>query len=225
LFSIFQLVSNALRCLIRFVEHYPHLFEDPTVLANICEAVIIPNMAIRASDEELFEDDPDEYFLRDVKASDVDTRRRAACDLFRTLTQNFEAEIIKISWENVQLLLNQFNTAPATNWRAKDTAIYLVISMASKISFIKLHGVTQFYQQQILPELERANINELPVLKADALKFLMTFRNMLGAPIIISSLPQIVRHLSAQSIVVHTYAACAIEKMFVLKVDDGKQAM
>jgi exportin-2 (importin alpha re-exporter) len=224
-----SLVSNSLQFLRTVADrnHYRHLFEDPNVLASICEKVIIPNMDFRTSDEELFEDNPEEYIRRDVEGSDVDTRRRAACDLVRTLSQNFEAKIMEIFGQYLQVLLNKFQAAPAANWRAKDTAIYLVTSMASKGQTQK-HGVTQtselvplpqFCQQQILPELERANVDELPVLKADALKFLMTFRNILGAPIVVSSLPQIVRHLSAKSVVVHTYSACALEKMFVLKLD------
>lgn len=49
-----------------------------------------------ASDEELFEDNPEEYTRRDIEGSDVDTRRRAACDLVNTLSQNFEQRIMEI---------------------------------------------------------------------------------------------------------------------------------
>jgi len=38
---------------------------------------------------------------------------------------------------------------------------------------------------------------------------------------VIGSLPQLIRHLSASSIVVHTYAACAIEKIFALRGVDN----
>jgi len=43
-----------------------------------------------ASDEELFEDNPEEYIRRDIEGSDVDTRRRAACDLVKALSKEFE---------------------------------------------------------------------------------------------------------------------------------------
>ena len=42
-------------------------------------------MDFRPSDEELFEDNPEEYIRRDIEGSDVDTRRRAACDLVKAL--------------------------------------------------------------------------------------------------------------------------------------------
>lgn len=45
---------------------------------------------ILASDEELFEDNPEEYIRRDIEGSDVDTRRRAACDLVKALSKEFE---------------------------------------------------------------------------------------------------------------------------------------
>lgn len=48
------------------------------------------------SDEELFECNPEEYIRRDIEGSDVDTRRRAACDLVKVLGRSFEQEIEKI---------------------------------------------------------------------------------------------------------------------------------
>lgn len=225
------------------------MFEDPKVLASICEKVIIPNMDFRskfffvynmfnilmyfsyaASDEELFEDSPEEYIRRDIEGSDIETRRRAACDLVKTLSQNFEAKIFQIFGQYLQVLLGKYAENPTVNWRAKDTAIYLVTSLASRGGTQK-HGVTQaselvplpqFCQQQIIPELERTNANELPVLKADALKFIMTFRGLLGAETMKMCIPQLIRHLQAQSSVVHSYAACTLEKTLTIKGADGQ---
>lgn len=182
-----------------------------------------------ASDEELFEDNPEEYIRRDIEGSDIDTRRRAACDLVKTLSQNFEAKIFEIFGQYLQVLLQKYAENPAQNWRAKDTAIFLVTSLASRGSTQK-HGVTQtsqlvplpqFCEQQIIPELERLNINELPVLKADAIKFIMTFRTLLGAQTMITCLPQLVRHLPSESSVVYSYAACTIEKVLAMRGSDN----
>ena len=46
-----------------------------------------------ASDEELFEDNPEEYIRRDIEGSDVDTRRKAACDLVKALGKTYEEQI------------------------------------------------------------------------------------------------------------------------------------
>ena len=45
---------------------------------------------------ELFEDNPEEYIRRDLEGSDVDTRRRAACDLVKGLSRFFEPQITTI---------------------------------------------------------------------------------------------------------------------------------
>lgn len=117
------------------------------------------------SDEELFEDNPEEYTRRDIEGSDVDTRRRAACDLVNTLSQNFEEKIMQIFGQYLQVMLAKYAEQPAVHWRNKDAAMYLVTSLVSRGSTQK-HGVTQtsqlvsvpqFCQQQVLNELERAD--------------------------------------------------------------------
>lgn len=172
----------------------------------------------------MFEDNPEEYIRKDIEGSDIDTRRRAVSDLLRTLSQHFEAKIVELFSQYLNVLLQQYKANPGSNWRSKDTAIYLVTTLASKGATQK-HGVTQasqlvpipqFCQSDIIPELERPDVNEMPVLKADALKFLMTFRTVLG-PQIVATIPQVVRHLASDSFVVHSYAACNLEKMLIMK--------
>lgn len=81
-----------------------------------------------------------------------------------------------------------------------------------------------FCEQQIIPELNRPNVNELPVLKADAIKFVMTFRTLLGPQTMIACLPQLVRHLPCDSQVVYSYAASTIEKVLAMRgTDNGVQ--
>ncbi|XP_036346077.1 exportin-2-like [Rhagoletis pomonella] len=226
------LVSNALQFLSVVAErnHYRKIFENPEILANICEKVVIPNLDFRQSDEELFEDSPEEYIRRDIEGSDIDTRRRAACDLVKTLSQNFEAKIFAMFGQYLEILLGKYKVNPLTNWSAKDTAIYLVTSLASRGGTQK-HGIThaselvplpQFCAQHIAPELERPNINELPVLKSAAIKFVMVFRSLLGSQTLLACIPHIIRHLPAESVVVHSYAACAIEKILVMR-DSNQQ--
>ncbi|KAG8240424.1 hypothetical protein J437_LFUL003138 [Ladona fulva] len=100
------LVSNALQFLVSVAErpYYSKLFEDPTVLSSICEKVIIPNVEFGTSDEELFGDNPEEYLRRDLQGSDVGTRRRSACDLVRALSNHFEAQMMSVFGNYVQML-------------------------------------------------------------------------------------------------------------------------
>ncbi|XP_042197781.1 exportin-2 [Callorhinchus milii] len=225
------LVSNAIQFLASVCErpHYKHLFEDQNTLTSICEKVIVPNMEFRAADEEAFEDNSEEYIRRDVEGSDIDTRRRAACDLVRGLCKYFEGPVTAIFSGYVNSMLDQYAKNPSVNWKHKDAAIYLVTSLASKAQTQK-HGITQanelvnltdFFINHILSDLKSPNLNEFPVLKADAIKYVMIFRSQLPKEQLLVSLPMLINYLQAESIVVHTYAAHALERIFTMRGPDN----
>ena len=69
---------------------------------NLC---IIYQTFVVECDEELFEDNPDEYIRRDIEGSDIDTRRRAACDLVKALCTYFEPQVIGIFTQYVAVSL------------------------------------------------------------------------------------------------------------------------
>uniref|UniRef100_A0A8C2Q6G2 Exportin-2 n=1 Tax=Cyprinus carpio TaxID=7962 RepID=A0A8C2Q6G2_CYPCA len=221
------LVSNAIQFLASVCErpHYKHLFEDQNVLTSICEKVIVPNMEFRSADEEAFEDNSEEYIIRDLEGSDIDTRRRAACDLVRGLCKFFEGPVTGIFSGYVSSMLTEYAKNPGVNWKHKDAAIYLVTSLASKAQTQK-HGITQanelvnlseFFVNHILVDLKSPNVNEFPVLKADAIKYVMTFRSQLPKEQLLETVPLLVAHLQAESIVQHTYAAHALERLFTMR--------
>uniref|UniRef100_A0A8C8SZU6 Exportin-2 n=1 Tax=Peromyscus maniculatus bairdii TaxID=230844 RepID=A0A8C8SZU6_PERMB len=222
-----DLVSNAIQFLASVCErpHYKNLFEDQNTLTSICEKVIVPNMEFRAADEEAFEDNSEEYIRRDLEGSDIDTRRRAACDLVRGLCKFFEGPVTGIFSGYVNSMLQEYAKNPSVNWKHKDAAIYLVTSLASKAQTQK-HGITQanelvnlteFFVNHILPDLKSNNVNEFPVLKADGIKYIMIFRNQVPKEHLLVSIPLLISHLQAESIVVHTYAAHALERLFTMR--------
>uniref|UniRef100_A0A8I5XVR1 Exportin-2 n=1 Tax=Rattus norvegicus TaxID=10116 RepID=A0A8I5XVR1_RAT len=222
-----DLVSNAIQFLASVCErpHYKNLFEDQNTLTSICEKVIVPNMEFRAADEEAFEDNSEEYIRRDLEGSDIDTRRRAACDLVRGLCKFFEGPVTGIFSGYVNSMLQEYAKNPSVNWKHKDAAIYLVTSLASKAQTQK-HGITQanelvnlteFFVNHILPDLKSNNVNEFPVLKADGIKYIMIFRNQVPKEHLLVSIPLLISHLGAESIVVHTYAAHALERLFTMR--------
>ena len=121
-------------------------------------------------------------------------------------------------------MLENYNPASG-QWKNKDAAIYLVMSLATKAKTAK-HGITQtnqlvdladFCNKYIVSELKDANVNHLPVIKAASVKYVMTFRSQLPPDMVKASLPFIVNHLRAESHVVHTYAAAAIDKILIMK--------
>uniref|UniRef100_A0A8C9SDI2 Exportin-2 n=1 Tax=Scleropages formosus TaxID=113540 RepID=A0A8C9SDI2_SCLFO len=222
-----DLVSNAIQFLASVCErpHYKHLFEDQNTLTSICEKVIIPNMEFRSADEEAFEDNSEEYIRRDLEGSDIDTRRRAACDLVRGLCKFFEGSVTGIFSGYVNSMLAEYAKNPSANWKHKDAAIYLVTSLASKAQTQK-HGITQanelvnlteFFVNHILTDLKSPNLNEFPVLKADAIKYVMIFRSQLPKEQLLQAVPLLVAHLQAESIVQHTYTAHALERLFTMR--------
>lgn len=50
----------------------------------------------------------------------------------------------------------------------------------------------------------------------------MTFRTILPKEIVVSTIPQLIKHLAAESQVTHTYAACAIEKILLMRTSDNQ---
>lgn len=224
-----MLTSNAIQFLASVADRaqYKSLFEDPSTLASICERIIVPNIEMRDCDVELFEDNPEEYIRRDLEGSDVDTRRRAACDLVKGLSRFFEHQITSIFGSYVKTMLDMYASNPSLKWKSKDAAIYLVTSLATKAKTAK-HGITQtnqlvdltdFCTKHVLPELANSSsIDSMPVLKAACIKYIMIFRSMLPPELIKSSIPHLIAFLKGHSHVTHTYAAAAIDKILILKV-------
>lgn len=70
---------------------------------------------------------------------DIDTRRRAACDLVRGLCKFFEGPVTGIFSGYVNSMLQEYAKNPSVNWKHKDAAIYLVTSLASKAQTQKVN--------------------------------------------------------------------------------------
>ena len=82
-------------------------------------------------------------------------------------------------------MLQQYGANPQANWKDKNTAIFLLVAIASRTSTAQL-GVTQtnnlvdivdFFTRHILGDLETDVDAGSPILKVDAIKFLYTFRS------------------------------------------------
>ena len=229
------LVSNALEFLASVSERpaYKDLFADPSTLQSICEKVILPNLQFREADEELFEDNPEEYVHRDLEGSDIGTRRHSACNLVRGLCKFFETPVVEIFSSYITTLLQSYAENPVGNWRSKDSALYLIAAIATRSRTTK-HGATKtsdlvnvadIFQSQCLPDLQRAAVNEQPVLKADAIRYIITFRSVLPRDLLVGVIPLLGIHLTSSSHVVHTYAAHCLEKLLVLRDNSGGLVM
>jgi len=209
-------------------------FDDQNVLSGICLKVVFPNIVLRDSDMELFEENPLEYVRRDMEAADQETRRRSCMDLVKAMGRLNEAKVTEILIGYIQALLDQARQAQAANQqsaeRYKDACIYLCIAMAVR-GQTQREGVmvtnqnvniVDFFLRLVSPELNapmpatRSVANE--ALRSSCLKFVTVFRNQLPREQIGAILPSICRHIAtADSPVVHTYAAICIEKLLTVK--------
>lgn len=71
----------------------PQVEKHASCPGQVCENIVIPNTRLRDDAEEMFEFNWLEYVRQDTEGSDADTRRRAACELVRALTDKFPAEV------------------------------------------------------------------------------------------------------------------------------------
>lgn len=201
------------------------LFARDDILQQICQSIVIPNVMLRDEDEELFDMNYVEFIRRDMEGSDLDTRRRIACELLKGIATHYKEKVTEKVSTQIQNCLSMFAQNPAANWKHKDCAIYLVVSLATKKAggnsvSTDLIDVGNFFGSVIVPELQGHDVNAFPMLKAGALKFFTMFRTQISKPVALALLPDVVRFLSSESNVVHSYAASCIEKLLLVK-DDG----
>eukprot|EP01060_Flectonema_neradi_P016129 TRINITY_DN2271_c1_g1_i3.p1 TRINITY_DN2271_c1_g1~~TRINITY_DN2271_c1_g1_i3.p1 ORF type:complete len:684 (+),score=130.55 TRINITY_DN2271_c1_g1_i3:1689-3740(+) len=210
------------------------VFQDPQILHTVCNQIILPNIRIRQLDVEMFEDEPEEYIRRDIEGSDQHTRRRVACEFTHALCKNYQTTVSGIFQEHIASLLQSYATNEA-DWKSKDAAIYLTTALSIKQScstvvFGGVRGTNQidiisFFTQHILPELskgcENATTNS-PVLKADGIKFISTFRNQIPKEHYPACIELLGKWVSSPSEVVMTYAAAAIERLLTVTGPTGE---
>ncbi|GAA5916029.1 hypothetical protein JCM8208_007493 [Rhodotorula glutinis] len=182
-----------------------------------------------APGEELFEDDPAEYVRRDLDSASSETRRQAASDFTKALMEQFETQVTQIVTQYIGAYMEQYAASPQANWKSKDTAIFLVTSIATRGSIQQqgvtstnaLVDVTKFFSDHILADLQAAPGSVHPVVQADAIKFLFTFRMQLTKEQLLSVLPLLIPHLENPSFVIHTYAALTFERILFIKTNNA----
>ncbi|CAH8862787.1 unnamed protein product [Trichobilharzia szidati] len=226
------LIGNAINFLSSVISRPQHryLFENPETLQKLCEKVILPNMHFRALDEELFTESPDEYIRLDLEGSNAQTRRRAACNLVHVLCEAFEGPVVTNFSTYIEHLLNEYaNTPSGGAWTSKDAALLLVTSVASRGKTEK-HGVTistglvnltTFFENHVLPELQNPDVNYLPVIKADCLRYAIAFRSLLPPMALVSLLNMTPNLVMAAATVVQSYVAAVIDKLLAMRRPDS----
>lgn len=194
------------------VQKYKNLFDNQQAISEIIEKIILPNISFREADKEAFEDEPISYVRGDLEGSDFESRRKSATDFLRELKE----VNTNLLTSTVMSYVDQFLLKD--DWESKDKAIYLFSSLAAKGSVTNI-GVTstnmlvdvvQFFTKNIASYLV-GDAN--PILKTDAIKFILTFRNQLTKEQLLTTIPLLIKHLQDSNPVVYTYAAITIDKL------------
>ncbi|KAK0485031.1 CAS/CSE protein [Armillaria novae-zelandiae] len=227
-----HLVSQALRFISTAIRsgHYQSLFSSPNIVSSLVEGVVVPNTSLREHDVEQFEDDPLEYIRLDLSLSsagtDLATRRHSAADVLQALVSSgYETATTEIVGKWIETGLKQYEANKTENWRAKDSAIYLLTAVATKgqttqqgvTSTNTLVDVIKFFSEHVFLDLEASAGTVHPILQVDAIRFLYTFRNQLTKPQLLSVLPLLIRHLGSANYVCCTYAAITIDRILFIK--------
>lgn len=218
-------VSRALEFLttVASIREHAENFNNAEVLGQVTEKVVIPNLSLRESDIETFEDEPIEYIRRDLEGSDEDTRRRAATNFLRKLMEQFEKLVTDVVMRYVDHFLAEYAKDRSGNWKSKDTAVHLFSSIAAKGTATAAKGVLSvnpnvnvidFFQTNIAGDL--TNVSAEPLLKVDAIKYLYIFRSILSPEQWQAAFPLLVHHLNSSNYVVYTYAAVAVDRALYL---------
>jgi exportin-2 (importin alpha re-exporter) len=228
------LVTEAIKFLTAVVKRVwnKSLFANETALKTICEKVLLTQLKLRKKEIDLFHHDGVEYIRIDIEGSDVDTRRRTTIEFIRALLIHFEAELTAIVKSYVGQLIQDYTANKAQNWLQKDLALYLILALASKSS-TAASGVTQinrylgedflsFFQTQVLGELSNPQ-GVHPIVLASSLKFVATFRRQVPNEFLTQLIGLCARYCEHPNLVVHSYAANAIEKLIAIK-DEVAQA-
>lgn len=229
------LVSKALQFLTAIAHLPAHAqnFNNEQVLGQVVEKVILPNLSLRESDVELFEDEPIEFVRRDLEGSDNDTRRRAATDFLKQLMEQFEKLVTDVVSKYIQHYISDYSKDPKGNWKSKDTAVYLFSSIAAKgvvtagqgvKSTNPLVDVVDFFQKNVASDL-LADAGVEAILKVDAIKYLYTFRAQMTQQQWRDVLPLLVKQMAFPNYEVYTYAAIALERVLVLTDEIGQPVL
>ncbi|KXN81986.1 Importin-alpha re-exporter [Leucoagaricus sp. SymC.cos] len=227
-----HLVSQALTFISTAIHsgYYKPLFASRDTIRSIVEGVVVPNVPLREHEVEQFEEDPLEYIRTDLAVSstglDHGSRRQSAADVLRSLVGGgYETETTEIIGSFINADLSTYQANKADNWKAKDSAIFMLTAVATKGSTTK-HGVTsinalvdvvQFFSEHVFQDLQAADGTVNPILQVDAIRFLYIFRNQLTKPQLLAVLPHLARHLRSENYVSHTYAAIAIDRILLIR--------
>ena len=195
-------------------------------LKIICDSIIIPNMKIRESDLEVFEEEPMEFIRRDAEVGhDLSHRHSSAVALIHGLMEFHGTEMTQILFETVTGCLAEYSNQPYKNWKSKLLATQVFSAIGAR-SHAEAFGVTSvnpllniadFFNTHVVNDLESSDSNLNPLLLLESIKFVVSYRNQLAKSDLFRCMPLLLCHLESHNFIIHTFSAIAIEKVLSIK--------
>jgi exportin-2 (importin alpha re-exporter) len=205
-------------------ERHKLIFQNS--LKVICDSIIIPNMKLRESDLEIFEDEPMEFIKRDSESSDgLSHRHSSAVSLIHGLMEFYGPEITQILCETVTKSLAYYADNTSKNWQSKLLATQVFSAVGAR-GYAEAFGVTSmnplvnirdYFNSQVFADLKSSDTSIHPLLTLEAIKFVIYYRNQLGKDDLAQCLPFILTLLESENFIIHTFSAIAIEKILSIK--------
>lgn len=145
------------------------------------EGVVVSNIALREHEVEQFEDDPLEYIRMDLALSstglDSGSRRLAAADVLRSLVGGgYEIDTTEIVGSFINTDLQAYRSNPAENWKAKDSAVFMMTAVASKGSTTKVRSWLQKMYSMLMPCDSMVSLQSTPLWMLSNSSLSMSFK-------------------------------------------------
>ncbi|KYK67458.1 importin-beta N-terminal domain-containing protein [Toxoplasma gondii TgCatPRC2] len=209
-------------------------FADANLLKEICEKIIVPNVQLSDYDIELIEDSPLEFTRRDLDGGEHHaTRRSSALELVKSLSKLHDEAITNLILQIVNVLSAQANSLGGGETlrgeRLVDASTFLVMAIGIR-GTTRFRGVQtvnarvdveNFFKASLLEELKKPDVNKHVIVRVAAIKVIAAFRNKFDVQLLHGVLPLLVAHLGSSQVIVHTYAANALERLLNTK-QNGK---
>ena len=109
-------------------QNYSYLFSAENTLQQIVVNIVIPNLMLRESDMENFQDNPQEFIMIELEGADNESRRRCSRNLLKAMCRQFEAQTTGICSQHITRLVGECQADPANKWSSKDTAVSDVLT-------------------------------------------------------------------------------------------------
>ncbi|KAH8981961.1 CAS/CSE protein [Lactarius hatsudake] len=224
-----QLVSQSLRFISTAIRSgaYRDIFESHDTIRGLIAGVVVPNLALRTRDVEVFEDTPLEYVRGELQ------------DVIKALVgvgPDSESATTAVALEWIGHALAETSAAGDGEdaWKSKDAAVYLFEAVATRSGTLS-QGVTatnpnvnivQWFGDNIFGDIQAAASGRVhPALQVDAIRYLYTFRYQLTKEQLVSVLPLLLNRLESQEVVVYTYAAVALDRILAMRLGGSTTLM